>query len=191
MFELATDFSKLTKVPQYFYIDQDMSDEEILKQAKFFIKQRILTNLDVPAWDTQFNYYTGEFYGRSDEIINDKYIRYEQIKIFLEFVEYVELREFEKIMIYSKFDHESHPYRSELDRYTERGSIGAGVWKFCLSPNYKLNNNLIVELILFPDCYFYTIIYISNASYSSENLDDFKKQYNKLRDKNILSNLET
>ncbi len=185
MFELATDFSKLTKIPQYFYVNQNLSDEEILKQARFFIKQRILTNLDVPTWDTQFNYYTGEFYGLSDEIINDKYIRYEQIKFFLEFIEYVELRDFEKFIIYSEFDHESNPYRSELDRYTERGSIGPGVWKFCLIPNYKSNNKLRVELTLFPDFYFYTEIYTPEASYSSKNLEDFKKHYNKLRDKNI------
>lgn len=117
MFELATDFSKLTKIPQYFYVNQNLSDEEILKQARFFIKQRILTNLDVPTWDTQFNYYTGEFYSISDEIINDKYIRYGQIKFFLEFIEYVKLRDFESIMIYSEFDHESNPYRSDTSTF--------------------------------------------------------------------------
>ncbi len=184
MFELATDFSKLTKVPQYFYIDQGMSDEEILKQAKFFIKQRILTNLDVPTWDTQFNYYTGEFYGRSDEIINDKYIRYEQIKFFLEFIEYVELRDFEKFIIYSEFDCESNPYRSELDRYTERGSIGAGVWILQLTLNNNLNYSWSIRLVLYPNFYFYTEMYVANECYYSKTFEDFKITYNKFRNVN-------
>jgi hypothetical protein len=182
MFELATDFSKLTKIPQFFYVNQNLSDEEILKQARFFIKQRILTNLDVPTWDTQFNYYNKDYYSIfGTPIFNDKYIRYEHIIFFLDFIKYVELRDFEKFIIYSEFDRESNPYRSELHRYTERGSIGAGVWILELTLNNNLNYSWSIRLVLYPNFYFYTEMYVANEYYSSETFENFKITYNRFR----------
>lgn len=59
MFELATDFSKLTKVPKYLHIDKNWSYEESQKNAVKFIKSLICRNIEVPNDEQNEKEYVG------------------------------------------------------------------------------------------------------------------------------------
>ncbi len=88
MFELATDFSKLTFPEKLIHIDSELSEYDARKQVETFIKSRIRTNLYVATWSTQYNYigkarYMWEY---------DLYITYYIIKFILNIINNIDVR---------------------------------------------------------------------------------------------------
>lgn len=131
MSDLSTDFSKITVIPEKFEIDTNLSDIELIKSAKKYIKQRIVTNLNVPTYSTQFNYYGG--YEIRLKQIYDKYIRYDQIKMFLKFIDLISLKDFDYMFYTSNFDRELNLYIRCLASHKDLGDLDIGSWNLILS----------------------------------------------------------
>lgn len=133
MFDLATDFSKLTFPEKLIHIDSDLSEDDARKQVETFIKSRIRTNLYVATWSTKYNYieknarYMWEY---------DLYITYDIIKFILNIINNIDVRLWNTV-IYNSYYYDEKGENIEL----ERGFQCLG--EFIIS--FKNNNNAIKQ----------------------------------------------
>lgn len=127
MFELATDFSKLTKVPKYLCIDQNWDYDESQKNAVKFIKSLICRNIEVPNDVPNENEYVGLGWRIDCKTINR----------ILDIITNIDVRCWRKLT------------------YTSLRNTGVRTWKNALTGQYVIKllkkHNISDDKILFSD----------------------------------------